>query len=156
MLMKRARIEILAGLFVLAGIGVLAYLAVSLGGVQLNAPSVYTVKARFTDVSGLNAGTAVKIAGVPIGTVTSIELDPKQMVAIVTLQIPKDLELFDDTMAAVRTNGLIGDKVIILRPGGSGIPLVEGDVIVDTESAVDIEGLISKFAFVEVESETKP
>jgi phospholipid/cholesterol/gamma-HCH transport system substrate-binding protein len=150
--MNRARIEFLAGLFVLIGLGALVYLAVSLGGLKLKANASYEIEARFSDIGGLTPGSPVKIAGVPIGEVADIRLDYESMVAIVTMRLPADLSLYDDTIAAVRTNGLIGDKVIVLRPGGSGIPLEPGDLIVDTESAVDIEGLISKFAFGEVGS----
>lgn len=150
--MNRARIEIFAGLFVLAGLVVVTYLAVSLGGLRLKQPATYELEARFRSVSGLNVGNAVRIAGVTIGEVTAIRLDREQMVAMVTFRIPADVLLDDDTIAAIRTNGLIGDKVVSLRPGGSGIPLEAGDLIVDTESAIDIEGLISKFAFGEVES----
>lgn len=150
--MKRAQIEFLAGVFVLVGIAALTYLAISLGGVKVNGNDTYEVEARFTDISGVSAGSPVKIAGVPVGEVSAIRLDRKSMVAIATLRLPADLVLYDDTIAAVRTNGLIGDKVIVLRPGGSGIELAPGDMIVDTESAVDIEGLISKIAFGKVES----
>lgn len=150
--MNRARIEILAGLFVLLGLVVVTYLAISLGGLKLSKPETYELRARFSNVSGLNVGSAVRIAGVPVGEVTAIELDRVQMVAIITMRLPADIELDDDTIAAVRTNGLIGDKSVLLRPGGSGVPLAPGDLIVDTESSVDIEGLISRFAFGDVES----
>lgn len=151
--MNRARIEILAGVFVLCGLIVLTYFAVSLGGVTLKKPETYELDARFTNIAGVNVGSQVRIAGVPIGEVTAIDLDRKQMVAIVTIRVPTDIELFDDTIAAVRTNGLIGDKVIALLPGGSGITLEPGDLIVDTESSIDIEGLIKKFAFGDVNKE---
>jgi phospholipid/cholesterol/gamma-HCH transport system substrate-binding protein len=151
--MNRARIEILAGVFVLAGIVILTYFAVSLGGVSLKKPASYELEARFTNIAGVNVGSQVRIAGVPVGEVTAIRLDREQMVAILTMKLPAEIELFDDTIAAVRTNGLIGDKVVTLLPGGSGIPLEPGDLIVDTESAIDIEGLIKKFAFGDVENQ---
>ncbi|MDV7397658.1 outer membrane lipid asymmetry maintenance protein MlaD, partial [Arthrospira platensis SPKY1] len=107
----------------------------------------YQLEARFSSVAGLNVGSRVDIAGVRVGTVRGIRLDPQQFVAIVILELPRSIELDDDTIASIRTAGLIGDRFVSLSPGGSGIPLEPGDMILDTESAMDIESLISRFAF---------
>ena len=85
-------------------------------------------------------------AGVRVGRVKSIRLDDKQR-AIVEMQLDDNVHLTDDVIASVKTSGLIGDKYINLEPGGSGEPLKNGDEITDTESAVDIESLISKYVF---------
>lgn len=145
--MKRSTIEIIAGVFVFAGMAALLLLAINLGGLELKRDGTYTLRARFTNASGVNVGSPVKIAGVTIGQVTAVRLDRKQMVAMVSLQVPADVSLDDDTIAAIRTNGLIGDRFIALFPGGSGMTLEPDDLIIDTESAIDIESLISRFAF---------
>jgi phospholipid/cholesterol/gamma-HCH transport system substrate-binding protein len=103
-------------------------------------------------VSGLKAGAQVEIAGVEVGQVDSISLDPKDNVAMVRLKIKKNITLSDDVIASVKTSGLIGDKFIKLSPGGSDDILEPGNTITDTESALDIEELISKYAFGEVKS----
>ena len=95
----------------------------------------------------LRPGAEVEIAGVRVGRVKSIRLDDKQPRAVVELQLGDNVHLTDDVIASVKTSGLIGDKYISLEPGGSGEPLKNGDEITDTESAVDIESLISKYVF---------
>ena len=107
----------------------------------------YVLTASFNSVSGLRPGAEVEIAGVRVGRVKSIRLDDKQPRAIVELQLGDNVHLTDDVIASVKTSGLIGDKYISLEPGGSGEPLKSGDEITDTESAVDIESLISKYVF---------
>lgn len=149
--MTSRKIETLVGIFVLAGLACLAYLAINLGGLNLFGDATYPLKARFNSVGNLHEGAAIRIAGVQVGAVSHIELDFDQFVAIVSFDVQSDLALDDDTIASIKSNGLIGNKFIELSPGGSGIPLEAGDLIIDTESAVDIEGLISRFAFGDVE-----
>ena len=108
---------------------------------------MYKRQASFTSVSGLRAGAEVEIAGVRVGRVKAIRLDGKTNRAVVELLLNKDVELTDDVIASVKTSGLIGDKYVSLEPGGSGAPLGNGGEITDTESAVDIESLISKYVF---------
>lgn len=135
------------GLFVLAGLGAIAFLALRIGGGEFFGNHSFRLQARFTDVGGLNVGGNVEIAGVRVGTVKAITIDPMDYYALVDMQIESRYSLDDDTMASIRTKGIIGDKYVSLLPGGSGTRLNSGDLIVDTESAVDLEGLISKFAF---------
>ncbi len=144
--MNNRKIEFMVGLFVLAGLAGILYLALQIGGSRLLGGDSYSLQARFGSISGVNPGSRVEIAGVKVGTVRSIELNKEQFVAIVTLELPDSLSLDDDTIASVKTSGLIGDRFIDLQPGGSGFPLEPGDMIVDTESALDIESLISRFA----------
>jgi phospholipid/cholesterol/gamma-HCH transport system substrate-binding protein len=87
------------------------------------------------------------MAGVPIGQVESITLDPENQVAMVSMKIQKDVPIDEDAIASVKTSGLIGDKYIKISPGGGLEPIAEGGVIVDTESTVDFEELISKYIF---------
>ena len=151
--MTSRKIETLVGMFVLAGLACLGYLAINIGGLKLWSDNSYSLQARFSSVGNLNEGAAVRIAGVNVGMVSRIELDKEEFVAIVSFNLDPDLVLDEDTLASIKSSGLIGDKYIELSPGGSGIQLESGDLIIDTESAVDIEGLLSRFAFGSVDEE---
>ena len=105
---------------------------------------------RFGDVSvhtSVDPREVVEIAGVRVGRVASISLDQTRDMALVSLHVNNGVELYDDALASVRTSGLIGDKYILLSPGGSGEPLKDGDEVSDTESALDLESMIGKFIF---------
>ena len=145
--MNSRLVELLVGLFVLIGMIAITFLAIRIGGGRFFSNDSYLVKARFTDIGGLSTGSKVQIAGVRVGTVSGITIDQEDFAAVVDLRIDNDVTLDEDTIASIRTQGLIGDKYVGLLPGGSGMELQAGDVIIDTESAVDIEGLISKVAF---------
>ena len=145
--MGRSSLEMAVGVFVLAGLICVGYLTVRLGKMELFGDDYYSVNARFHSISGLKPDAAVEIAGVQVGQVGSIELDPDEQVAIVKIKIQKDVILTDDVIASVKTSGLIGDKYIKLSPGGSEIILKPGDTIIETESAIDLEELISKYVF---------
>jgi phospholipid/cholesterol/gamma-HCH transport system substrate-binding protein len=103
--------------------------------------------ARFFSVSGLKSGAIVEMAGVEIGQVNSISLNTERYVADVEVKVKKDVKLTEDVIASIKTAGLIGDKYIKLSPGGSDVYLNPGDTIIETESAMDIEELISKYVF---------
>lgn len=143
--MNNRTIEFLVGGFVLVGLAAVLYLAIQVGSARYFGGDSYILEARFTSASGVNPGSRVEIAGVRIGTVKDVVLD-ENFAAIVTLELPKTLELDEETIASVKTAGLIGDRFIELSPGGFGEVLQDGDLIVDTESAMDIESLISRFA----------
>lgn len=143
--MNNRTIEFLVGSFVLIGLAAVLYLAIQVGSARYLGGDSYELQARFTSVGGVNAGSRVEIAGVPVGTVKEVVLD-ENFYAMVTLELPNTLELDEETIASVKTAGLIGDRFIQLSPGGFGEMLADGDMIVDTESALDIEGLISRFA----------
>jgi phospholipid/cholesterol/gamma-HCH transport system substrate-binding protein len=145
--MKKSSIELGVGIFVLIGFVCVGYLTIRLGKMEFFKDEYYFLKARFQSVTGLKPGANIEIAGVKVGLVDSISLDPKEQVALVQLKIRKDVVLTDDVIASVKTSGLIGDKYIKLSPGGSDEILEPGDTINDTESALDIEELISKYAF---------
>jgi phospholipid/cholesterol/gamma-HCH transport system substrate-binding protein len=145
--MGRSSLEMAVGVFVLAGLICVGYLTVRLGKMELFGDDYYSVNARFQSISGLKPDAAVEIAGVQVGQVGSISLDPDEQVAIVKIKIQKDVILTDDVIASVKTSGLIGDKYIKLSPGGSDIILKPGDAIIETESAIDLEELISKYVF---------
>ena len=145
--MKKSSVEFGVGIFVLIGIICVGYLTVRLGKMELLGDDHYFLTARFQSVAGLKAGAGVEIAGVEIGQVESVSLDYKDFDAFVRLKIKNDVILTDDVIASVKTAGLIGDKYIKLSPGGSDEILKPGDLITETESALDIEELISKYAF---------
>jgi phospholipid/cholesterol/gamma-HCH transport system substrate-binding protein len=148
--MNKSSIELGVGIFVLIGLICVGYLTIQLGKMELLGDDHYFLNARFVSVSGLKTGAQVEIAGVQVGQVDSIRLDPEDYVAFVRLKIQKDIVLTDDVIASVKTAGLIGDKYIKLAPGGSDEILGPGDMITDTEPALDIEELISKYAFGDV------
>jgi len=145
--MKKSSVEILAGIFVLIGIFCLTYLTIRLGKMEWLGEDTYPLYARFRSVSGLKSGTQVEIAGVPIGRVDSIELERDRMVAVVKLQIEKGVVLSEDSIASVKTAGLIGDKYVKLSPGGSERILKPGEFITETESAIDLEEILRKYVF---------
>ena len=148
--MKRLSIETAVGIFVLIGIVCVGYLTIRLGEMEWIGDNDYPLYACFQSVSGLKTGVSVEMAGVQIGRVDTISLDPERQIAVVKLKIRKEIILTDDVIASVKTSGLIGDKYIALTAGGSDLVLKPGDMITETESAVDLEELISKYAFGEV------
>ena len=145
--MKQSSIEISVGIFVLIGIICVGYLTIKFGQMTWFGNDHYTVFARFESVAGLKAGNRVEMAGVPIGQVTDIKLDQVEQVAMVELKIKNSVVLTEDVIASVKTAGLIGDKYIKLSPGGSDEIIKPGGIIIDTESTVDLEELISKYVF---------
>jgi phospholipid/cholesterol/gamma-HCH transport system substrate-binding protein len=145
--MKQSSVELGVGVFVLLGIICVGYLTIRLGEIEVLGDKTYMLNARFKSVTGLRAGAQVEIAGVQVGQVDSIALDPKDMMAMVRLKVKEAIVLSDDVIASVKTAGLLGDKYILLSPGGSDKILKPGDTIIETEPVLDIEGLIGKFAF---------
>ncbi len=137
--------EFSVGLFMVAGIAALVYLSVSLGNIDIFGSSNYQATAMFDSITGLKKGATVEIAGVAVGKVKEIRLEDE--LAFVRMSIIKDVELSDDTMASIRTKGIIGEKFIKLSPGGSDEIIEEGGAIIETESAISLEELISKYIF---------
>jgi phospholipid/cholesterol/gamma-HCH transport system substrate-binding protein len=135
------------GLFVLIGIASIGYLTIRLGKMEIIGDNYYTVSARFQSIAGLKAGSEVELAGVPVGQVEGFSLDQERWMAVVQMKIMKSIVLTEDVIASIKTAGLIGDKYIKLSPGVSDVPLKPGGMIIETESALDIEELISKFVF---------
>ena len=144
--MGRRNVEVLVGVFVLAGLIALGYLSIKLGKLEVIGGGGYDVSAGFTDIGGLKAGASVEIGGVDVGRVTGIRLG-KEYEAVVTMRINDGVKLSDDTIASVKTKGLIGEKFVELSPGGSSVMLRAGGKIRETESAIDFEKLISQYIF---------
>ena len=139
--------ETAVGLFVLIGLLCVGYLTIKLGRMELLSDEGYRVAARFSSVTGLRVGADVEIAGVLVGRVAAIELAKDSPAAVVVLRLQPHLRLPDDTIAAIKTSGLIGDKYVNLAPGGSADMIAQGGEIQETQSVIDIESLIGKFAF---------
>jgi phospholipid/cholesterol/gamma-HCH transport system substrate-binding protein len=138
--------DLVVGLFVLAGLGALAYLSIQVGGTAYTGPGGLRVTATFEQVGGLRPRAPIAIAGVKVGQVAAIELTPApDLRARVTLEIDAGLELPVDTSARIVTSGLLGDQFIALEPGAEDDILIPGAEIAFTESAISIEGLIGKF-----------
>lgn len=145
--MKERNVELGVGIFMLAGFLALGYLALNLGEVSfLKNSSTYELVAEFDSVAGVKNGASVQIAGVVVGDVKRIWLGEDEL-AYIAMRIDKSIQLSVDSMASVKSQGIIGDKFIMLTPGGDDEIIGVGGVITETESALDIESLISKFAF---------
>ena len=145
--MNKRKIEFYVGLFTLIGILCTGYLFIVLGEISFIKDKRYPVFANFSSVSGLKTGARVEMVGVEIGSVSSITIDKKQMVAKVEFGIDRNIELSEDSIASVKTSGIIGQKYIEISPGGSDIMLEPGEEIYNTESSLDVESLIRKFIF---------
>jgi phospholipid/cholesterol/gamma-HCH transport system substrate-binding protein len=154
--MRQSSVELGVGVFVLLGIICVGYLTFRLGEVEILSDKYYPLNARFMSVTGLKVGAQVEIAGVQVGQVDAIVLDRKDLVAMVRLKIKDGLNLSDDVIASVKSAGLLGDKYIQLSPGGSDRILKPGEMIIETEPALDIEALISKYAFGKLDKPEKP
>jgi len=141
--MQRLNIETAVGLFVLLGIASLAWLSIKLGKLEIVGGDYVPVHAEFASVSGLKKGVSVEIAGGDSGKVESITLDDYK--ADVLMKIRTGVRLPEDTIASIRTRGLIGDKYVNLSPGASDRVIPPNGKIRETESAVDMEQLIGDF-----------
>ncbi len=147
--MKKFNLEMTVGIFMLIGLVAIAYLTLNVGGIELFGGDYYHVYANFDSVSGLKTGAQIEIAGVPVGKVSDIRLVDDQ--ARVELALRPEVRIGSDVFASVKTQGIIGDKYIQLTPGVDDDFLKEGGEITETESAVDLEALISKYVFGKVD-----
>ncbi len=133
------------GIFIIIGLLSIAYLSVNLGDVSLFGSDQYKVTARFANVAGLKAGASVEIAGVGIGKVSKIDIEDYE--AVVDLMINPEIKLQEDVIASIRTQGIIGDKYIKINPGGAEEYIENNGEILETESAIELEELVSKYIF---------
>ncbi len=138
--MRRGNLELAVGGFVLLGLVCLAYLAIHLGKLEVWGGG-YRVVANFDNISGLELGAPVEVAGVHVGLVESIRLTPEDRAAV-TMRLEPGLKLHGDAIASVRTKGIIGDQFIQLSPGSSENLIPPGGTIHDTESAINLEELL--------------
>ena len=147
--MHRKIVDIWVGLFVIAGVVSLMFLALKAG----NASSLgtfsqtYQVTAKFDNIGGLKPQGAVKSAGVVVGRVMNIKFDDKSYQALVTLNLDANYKWPKDSSAKILTAGLLGEQYIGLEPGGDTNTLAAGDKIARTQSAAVLEDLINQFIY---------
>ena len=151
--MKKYSLETAVGLFVVAGLICVGYMTVKLGKVSLFGEETYPLKARFASVSGLRVGSPVEIYGIEVGSVVHLGIDAERQMGVVDMTINKDVKVYDDAAATIKTAGLIGDKYLKVDPGGAGVVLKPQGVITQTSVPADIEDLIGKYAFGDVKKE---
>jgi phospholipid/cholesterol/gamma-HCH transport system substrate-binding protein len=153
--MKKYSTETVVGIFVVIGLLCVAYMTVKLGKVPLFGDDYYPLHARFTSVSGLRVGNPVEMDGIEVGRVEQMSIDQDKQLAVVELKIRKDIKIYDDASASIKTAGLIGDKFVKIDAGGAGNILGPGGSITETTSPIDVEDLISKYAFGEIKKDDK-
>lgn len=146
-MLARFNAEVAVGLFLVVGFLAFAYVSVRLGDVRLFGGHRYEVEARFGSISGLKEGAVVEIAGVQVGKVAAIALDGETYEARVRLALDDGVQLQADSIASIRTAGIIGERFVDIAPGGADAFLADGGVIVETESAINLEALVSKYIF---------
>ncbi|MBF0183629.1 MAG: outer membrane lipid asymmetry maintenance protein MlaD [Magnetococcales bacterium] len=143
--MKSVKLEMMVGLFVLAGMLAMAWLSVRLARMELVGGDHLPIYANFSSIAGLKSGASVEIAGVEVGRVDAITLNTTDYEARVRMKIKPHIPIQDDAIASVRTKGLIGDRYVVISPGGSKNLLKADETIVRTEPAINFEELISQF-----------
>ena len=146
--MNRSTIDLWVGIFVVIGIGAIIFLSLRVGNLltTTNAPG-YHLEAAFDNIGGLKVRAPVKAAGVVVGRVERIRLDPQSFQAVVTLLVDKGYHFIRDTIASILTSGLLGEVYIGLDSGGDTQMLADGARIAKTQSAVVLEKLIGQFLF---------
>jgi phospholipid/cholesterol/gamma-HCH transport system substrate-binding protein len=146
--MSRSTLDLWVGIFVTIGLGALLFLALKVGNLTSfnNAPG-YRVEARFDNIGGLKLRAPVKAAGVAVGRVDRIRLDPATYQAVVTLRIDRGFEFTADTIASILTSGLLGEVYVGLDVGGEAKMIGDGGKIGKTQSAIVLEKLIGQFLF---------
>jgi len=142
--MRNSLTETIMGTVVLLVAGSFLYYAFS--HANISSSDGYDLNIRFDKVGGLSVGSDVKISGIKVGSVTNQYLDPDTFEAVVTINLSDDIEIPEDTFASITAEGLLGGNYLSLDPGGSDEMLVAGDEITETQGAVDLLGLLDKFA----------
>jgi phospholipid/cholesterol/gamma-HCH transport system substrate-binding protein len=146
--MNRLTLDLWVGFFVAVGLASLVFLALKVGNLAtLETRPSYHLEAAFDNIGGLKLRAPVKAAGVIVGRVESVRLDPKTYEAIVSLRMDNGYQFSKDTIAAILTSGLLGEVYIGLEAGGDPAMLADNGRIAKTQSAVVIEKLISQFLF---------
>ncbi len=146
--MGRTTLDLWVGLFVLAGIGALVFLALKVGNIgSFDASKTYSVTARFDNIGGLKVRAPVKSAGVVVGRVGQIRFSTKNYEAEVVLNINSAYKFPTDSSAAIMTSGLLGEQYVALEAGAEEKMLAQGDTLKITQGAVVLENLIGQFLY---------
>jgi phospholipid/cholesterol/gamma-HCH transport system substrate-binding protein len=130
-------------------------MTIKLGKIPIFGGDYYLLYAYFSSVSGLRVDSPVEINGIEVGRVEQLNIDQDKQIAMVKLRIEKGIKVYEDAIASIKTSGLIGDKLIKIDPGGGGDILKPGGTITETTAALDIEDLISKYAFGDIKKDDK-
>ena len=155
--MKRTTLDLWVGIFVTIGFAAIVFLALKVGNLaSLETRPSYRLDAEFDNIGGLKLRAPVKAAGVIVGRVESISLDPKSYEAVVRMRMDKGYEFSKDTIASILTSGLLGEVYIGLDAGGDTAMLTDGGRIAKTQSAIVVEKLISQFLFDKASSGPPP
>jgi len=150
--MKKYAMETTVGIFVVIGLLCIGYMTIKLGNIGFLGDDTYSLYAKFSSVSGLREGGAVDMLGIGVGRVAKLTMDQEEQVAVVEFRIKKGIKIYEDAIASIKTEGLIGDRYVSIDPGGGfDVLLGPGDFITETESPTDIQELISKYAFGDVQ-----
>ncbi|MCS4510117.1 outer membrane lipid asymmetry maintenance protein MlaD [Xylophilus ampelinus] len=155
--MERSKSDVWVGLFVLAGLAALLFLALqSANLLRLNFQSTYKVVGRFDNIGGLKPQSAVKSAGVVVGRVDGITFDTKTFQASVAISLQDRYAFPKDSSLKILTSGLLGEQYIGIEAGVDDKTLAAGDTITATQSAVVLENLIGQFLYNKAEEGNKP
>jgi len=146
--MYNKSVELVVGVFMLIGMAALVFLALQVSGLSLDSQKEsYRIYAQFDDLGGLSVRGRVSMAGVTIGRVSDVSLDKESYSALVEMEIFAEVDnLTADSVASIQTSGLLGDKFVSISVGADEEMLADGDTIFDTQSALNLEKLISAFA----------
>ena len=151
--MQRATLDLWVGIFVVAGLGALLFLALKVGNMTgFDSGSAYTVKAEFENIGGLKPRAPIKSAGVAVGRVSDISFDNQTYEAVVSMKLDGRFKFPTDTSASIMTSGLLGEQYIALEAGGESKMLAEGDSLKLTQGAVVLENLIGQFLYNKADS----
>ena len=151
--MKKYAMETIVGIFVVIGLLCIGYMTVKLGHVAILGDNSYSLIAKFTSASGLRVGNSVDMLGMEIGRVEKLTMDQENLKAVVEIRVRNGVKIYDDAIASIKTEGLIGDKYVSVDPGGGGQLLKSGGSITETQAAVDLTEIISKYAFGDVKKQ---
>jgi phospholipid/cholesterol/gamma-HCH transport system substrate-binding protein len=142
---RRSVTEVAAGAVVLVvAAGFLVFAVANSGRASLGG---YTLHASFDNVGGIAPGADVRVAGLKVGSVTSLAIDPKTYQAVATFTVQSDIKLSKDSSASIATGGLLGGNFVSVATGGDETMLADGGTITITQSAANLEDLLGKFIF---------
>ena len=146
--MNRSTIDLWVGVFVVAGIAALIFLALRVGNLaSFSTGQTYQVEAKFGNIGGLKVRAPVKSAGVVVGRIVDVRFDNESFEAVVAMEIEQAYQFPRDTTAKILTSGILGEQYVGLEAGGDAKMLAGGDRLRLTQSAVVLENLISQFLF---------
>ena len=154
--MQRATLDLWVGIFVVAGIAAILFLALKVGNMgSFDTASTYTVKAEFDNIGGLKARAPIKSAGVVVGRVSEIGFDSRTYEATVSMKLDSRYKFPKDTSASIMTSGLLGEQYVSLDAGGEEKMLADGDSLKITQGAVVLENMIGQFLYNKSDGEAK-